>query len=196
MIYPSQAEFIQCCMDKYLFTDIPADQQWEAAHFPLPRCSGEDDTVQLWSADHTVQGLLQSIEFDHQCFHGYRNKHDTDLLTAYWPVYLPLFKQLKLRFNSRGGKIVGKKHAENKTGVCGRSAEQMTADGKKGGIKAGKKGGKKGAPVQHAQRWQCLVTDYISTPCGLSNYQKARGIDTSLRERVYCTTANPTLELQ
>jgi hypothetical protein len=34
------------------------------------------------------------------------------------------------------------------------------------------------------QRWQCTVTGYISTCAGLSNYQKARGIDRSNRIRI------------
>lgn len=38
--------------------------------------------------------------------------------------------------------------------------------------------------AQHATRWRCLVTGHISTPCGLSSWQKARGIDKKLRERV------------
>ena len=40
------------------------------------------------------------------------------------------------------------------------------------------------AAKQHAQRWRCLVTGYETTPAPLSRYQRARGIDTSLRERV------------
>ncbi len=45
-------------------------------------------------------------------------------------------------------------------------------------------GNPKAAAAQHATRWRCLVTGKVSTPCGLSNWQKARGIDRSLRERV------------
>lgn len=44
--------------------------------------------------------------------------------------------------------------------------------------------GKLGATVQHSQLWRCLVTGYVTTPAPLSRYQKARGIDPSLRERV------------
>ena len=40
------------------------------------------------------------------------------------------------------------------------------------------------AAKQHLQRWRCLVTGYETTPAPLSRYQKARGIDTLLRERV------------
>ena len=85
----------------------------------------------------------------------------------------------------KAGKINGSNHAKNKTGVCGRSAEQMTADGKKGGEKGGKISGKISSKITNAQQWQCLITGHISNPGGLSTYQKARGIDTSLRERVY-----------
>lgn len=34
------------------------------------------------------------------------------------------------------------------------------------------------------QKWQCTVTGYISTPAGLSNYQKKRGIPPHNRKRV------------
>lgn len=34
------------------------------------------------------------------------------------------------------------------------------------------------------QKWQCIETGFISSPGGLSNYQKARGIDTSKRIRI------------
>ena len=39
----------------------------------------------------------------------------------------------------KGGKIVGRQNALNKTGICGRSKEKMTADGKKGGTASAKK---------------------------------------------------------
>jgi hypothetical protein len=35
-----------------------------------------------------------------------------------------------------------------------------------------------------SQKWKCLETDYVSTPAGLSHYQKKRGIDTSKRIRI------------
>jgi hypothetical protein len=44
--------------------------------------------------------------------------------------------------------------------------------------------GKLGAVIQHSQVWRCLVTGFETTPAPLSRYQKARGIDTSLRERI------------
>jgi hypothetical protein len=35
-----------------------------------------------------------------------------------------------------------------------------------------------------SQRWMCLITNYISSPSGLTKYQKFRGIDTTQRVRV------------
>jgi len=226
MQLPTQQQFVADCLTKYRWEPIPSDQKWEAAHFPLPKCSGEHETVQLWSADHTVQGLLQSVELDHQCFHYKANKKDLYNLETYYPEYLPLFKQLKSHFNSRQGKIGGRTSGRNavmnKTGIhapgmasIGGKKSSATnkangtnaffdpkiqsANGKKiaelkvgihapgmqsaGGKKGGKIGGKIGSKITNAQRYQCSVTHHVSTPAGLSNYQKARGIDTSLRVR-------------
>src|SRR5579864_3176594 len=35
--------------------------------------------------------------------------------------------------HAKGGRAQGQRHKENKTGVCGRSAEKMSADGRKAG---------------------------------------------------------------
>lgn len=207
MQLPTQAQFVEDCYRKYDYEDIPANQKWEDAHFPLPNCLGGEATVPLWSADHTVQGLLQSVELDHKCFHHNANKTDTFHLMAYNPEYLELFALLKSKFNLRHAKKGGEKSAELKLGIHGRSAEQMKADGKKSGKISGKKaaelkvgihapgvqsaagkiGGKKGGPIggqiTGAQKWQCLVTGHICNAGPLSRYQKARSIDTSLRVR-------------
>jgi len=44
--------------------------------------------------------------------------------------------------------------------------------------------GTKGSSVVNKQRWECLVTGHISNSGGLTSWQKARGIDTSLRRRL------------
>jgi len=46
------------------------------------------------------------------------------------------------------------------------------------------KGGKNGGKITSSQRWMCLVTGHISTPGGLSHWQRARGIDTSKRVKL------------
>jgi hypothetical protein len=44
--------------------------------------------------------------------------------------------------------------------------------------------GTKGSSVVNKQKWQCLVTGHVSNSGGLTSWQKARGIDTSLRRRL------------
>jgi hypothetical protein len=67
-----------------------------------------------------------------------------------------------------GGKIAGNKCKQNKTGIFSLTPEQRSEIGKKVNL----------------QKWKCLETGYISTPAGLSNYQRARNIDTSNRIRI------------
>ena len=99
---------------------------------------------------------------------------------------------------SKNGKKSGIKNFQNKKGVHGRTAEQMTGDGIKGGNKAYEdkigihaltskeksEAGQKGGKSVSSQKWRCLETGFITNPGNLSRYQKARGIDKSLRERV------------
>ena len=93
----------------------------------------------------------------------------------------------------KGGKIRGRQCATERTGVCGRSAEKMTADGRKGGKKGGKTQGRRNAQnktgfcnpevqsrnaiLLNGKKVQCTKTGYISTPGGLSRFQQSRGID-------------------
>jgi hypothetical protein len=80
----------------------------------------------------------------------------------------------------KGGKIGGKKAKELGVGIHGRTKDQMTEDGKKGG----KIGGKIGSKKTNSQKWMCCETGYVSTSAGISQYQKARGIDISNRIRI------------
>ena len=106
----------------------------------------------------------------------------------------------------KGGKV----NAINKTGVCGRSKEKMTEDGKKGGKISGRKsyenktgifsltkeerrqashkGGKRGGVMTANQKWKCLETGFITNAGNLTKYQKARGIDTSKRVKLNSMT--------
>jgi len=43
---------------------------------------------------------------------------------------------------------------------------------------------RKGGQVANSQRWMCLQTGHISTPVGLSNYQRHRNIDLSRRAQL------------
>ncbi len=112
-----------------------------------------------------------------------------------------IFKQTKEQRSEagrKGGKIGGRKTYENGTGCFKIPLEERREISRKGGLKAyeNKTGihkrtkeelseqGKKSAKLVNAQRWQCTKTGHVSTPFGLSAYQKARGIDTSNRIRI------------
>ena len=98
----------------------------------------------------------------------------------------------------KGGKIVGEMHKKNGTAIFGRSMDQHSLDSKKGGQRAKDLGlgihgltpeqqtqrSKKAAQITTAQKWECLETGFITNAGCLSQYQRARGIDTSKRKRL------------
>mgnify|MGYP006268209671 CR=1 FL=1 len=104
--------------------------------------------------------------------------------------------------NKEGKRRSGRNAYINKTGIHSFTPEKKREIGKKSGDKAielklgihslteeqksenGKKGGKIGGRIVCSQRWRCLVTGYIAAAGPLASYQKARGIDKSLRERL------------
>jgi hypothetical protein len=81
-------------------------------------------------------------------------------------------KEERIKNAGKGGKIGGKILRENKKGIFNLTPEQISENSRKGGKKT------------NNQRWKCCETGYISTSAGLSHYQKARGIDTTKRERI------------
>ena len=74
------------------------------------------------------------------------------------------------------GRKSGRINFEMGLGIHSLTPEQRVENGKKGGKIAGK--------IVCSQRWRCLVTGYIGAAGPLASYQKARGIDRSLRERL------------
>lgn len=66
------------------------------------------------------------------------------------------------------GRRMGEKTYKNKSGIHALTKEQRSENAKK----------------NNAQRWMCLETGFVTNSGNLSQYQKARGIDTSKRERI------------
>jgi hypothetical protein len=105
---------------------------------------------------------------------------------------------------SQAGKKGGKTTRENNSGICNPDYDRTPAARRAGRISGTKQAkekigmfsispedrsqiSKRGAKTTTSQRWKCLVTGHISSPGGLSNYQKGLGIDykdKSLRVRV------------
>jgi hypothetical protein len=66
------------------------------------------------------------------------------------------------------GKRNGERNKKQKLGYCGMTFEERSAAGKKGA----------------SQKWMCLETGFISNAGPLTQYQRKRGIDVSLRVMV------------
>jgi hypothetical protein len=79
-------------------------------------------------------------------------------------------------FNEEDGKKYGKQNVELKRGIFGMTDEELYNSRKRGGEVSGKK--------TSSQRWVCEETGFITNSGALTNYQKARGIDTSKRHRI------------
>ena len=171
-------------------------------HHPVARSKGGDDsyTEQLDPYDHCYGHAIDYLLFDSAPRFDFRHEA--------WPL-LPVDlreavlnkaredgktrNHLTKEGRVKGGITRGTQCAEQKVGVCGRTKEQMTAHGKRGGKLGGKtQGGRnaenktgfcnpevqsRNAQSLNSKKVQCTVTGYISTPGGLSRYQQSRGID-------------------
>ena len=63
---------------------------WHRAHYPLPRCLGGQEEINLLEADHAVQGVLQSEAYGHDCIYGWEADYlDGELLALHhkWMQY-------------------------------------------------------------------------------------------------------------
>ena len=202
----NQHEFVESCLAKYRWESLPEGQAWEDAHYPIPECLGGTETVKMWSCDHTVQGILQSEENDHPCIHGCWYEHDRANLELYYPQFLPSLEKWHLERARRAGRKSNlarheEKNEEGKSAFAVRigSAAANKLHSKKNeegksvfALEHNKKihsqkdenGKSLVAMKTNNQKWKCLVTGYVANPGSLSHYQKARGIDTSLRERI------------
>lgn len=108
-----QHEWIKQCQIKYRFEALPEGEHWEDAHYPLPECLGGTETVRLWSRDHTIHGILQSIDTGYPCLHGYRCNTDRYILEKYYPEYVDLFEQELFKLRQLAGQIGGKITADS-----------------------------------------------------------------------------------
>jgi hypothetical protein len=112
--------------------------------------------------------------------------------------------------NTQAGRVAGGK-AAGKANIANIPREMLAANGKANSAamndhentrkqqKANGKSNMANMPKEvlvsnseatNSQRWQCLVTGFVSSPGGLSSYQKARGIETSSRVRLEGTVSH------
>jgi len=193
-----QHTFVRDCLAYYEEQGLTPEPggEWQEAHYPSPRDVG-NKTIWMLHDHHQQQGLLQSEEYQRPCFfnadvlrfltHGPFVPGWFELHDAYdrWSGYYGAVNLAKISRET----LVANAEA-NLTKI---SRETMVATGKANG-KANapamnshintKKQQKTNAKNTASQRWKCLVTGHVSSPGSLSNYQRARGIDTSLRVRL------------
>jgi len=165
---------------------------------------------------HAIATALQSLAFDYNCLCPWHIKHlPKKLWEVCRPLFVkdkqklgkPDFGNFVQPFIDRdlqreAARKVGQAHVES--GHLGRirslrDPDKLAEHGRELGVAQGKKNVESGqwqsikplgAAAQHAQRWINLAPGfppYESTPCGLSKWQKTRGIDhkdKSLRRRI------------
>jgi hypothetical protein len=73
---------------------------------------------------------------------------------------------------------------EQKIGIYGWTEEQKRQRNIRANKAQTSEQRRKAAYAQHAQKWKCTVTGYISTAAGLTHYQRHKGIDKSNRIKV------------
>ena len=197
----NQHEWVQTCTKKYkeqgLTPGDPDDGEWQDAHYPAPKGVGVD-TVLLLFDDHQVQGLLQSEEYGRCCFF---NDHTRKFLTQkpftpnwfeLWDLY-DKWSGYNARMNNEKNSVVLNAHPNTAKGRLKGGKKTGPVNAKKlnshpntieGRRIRGKRFGKQNAERTNSQKWRCLETGHVSTPGPLTNYQRARDIDTTLRVRV------------
>jgi len=83
-----QHEFVAHCQNLYKSLNLepgnPLHGDWHKAHYPKPKSLGGSDWVWLLPVDHAVQGVLQSVEFEHRCIYSWEKKF---LPSEYLPLY-------------------------------------------------------------------------------------------------------------
>jgi hypothetical protein len=106
-----QHEWVKQCQIKYRFEPLPEGEHWEDAHYPTPECLDGTETIRLWSRDHTIHGILQTLNLNHPCMHGYRVSWDTHRIQSFYPEYAELHKKALSICGRAAGLIGGKVRA-------------------------------------------------------------------------------------
>ena len=176
----NQHEWVRDCQARYeeqgLELGNPDDGEWQEAHYPAPKGVGTD-VIWLRSEDHQVQGLYQSEEYGRPCFFNADVKTflDNNWCSNWFELYALYEKWAGYngKANGRDQMTPGKAREYGKANAAALNDHENTRKSRSDNGKS-----------TTTQRWQCLVTGHVSSPGSLSVYQRARGIDVALRERL------------
>ena len=175
--------YLRCCRDyneRNLIDPTSDKMEW---NHTLPQCIFGDIRIGLWLTlkQHAIATALQTLAFNRNCLCPWHVKY---LPSQLWNLCLPLFRDQKSK--------VGQRHIE--TGHIQnlhthRDPEKLKETARKMGKIYGQRAKESGqwdsikplgAAAQHAQRWINVAPgypQYESTPCGLTKWQKSRGIN-------------------
>ena len=139
------------------------------------------------------KGERKEVYYNSYIYEGVKVRN-SKILTGFFA----LSEEEQRKTRSKNGKKISKKIMEEKIGIFSQTDEERKKICSLGGkavkeLKIGIFGmskeeksnhSRKAVAITNAQRWICLESGFVSTSGGLSAYQKARGIDTSKRERI------------
>jgi hypothetical protein len=87
----NQHEFIESCLIKYRYQQIPEGVEWNDAHYPEPKCKNGIETVPLWKSDHAAHNVIQSEELGYPCIWGW----ELGYLVGEYGYLVPYFHKWK-----------------------------------------------------------------------------------------------------
>jgi hypothetical protein len=182
----NQYDFVKKCLEFYEEGGWSPEKGWEEAHYPAPENKG-NATIWMQHDHHQVQALWQSKEYDQCCFY---NGHAKRFLTegpfvSGWFELWDIYDKYSGENGRKAAELGVGIHAPEMRGVGGKKAAELGVGAHAPGTRS--KGGEKGGKTTAAQKWQSTDPNHsphIAPPGPLSNWQKARGIDTSMRVRL------------
>ena len=177
--------FVEECLMNY--AEAETSGEWHQCHHPKPANMGGTTTVPLLVSDHAKHGVIQSEVYGHPCIWGWERNHLEgkwlELFDKWWSIH-----QTNAACKGGGSKLAAEKGAEVLKAM---TFEERSARSKVVGklstparLKQRKAASDAGRAVANSRKWRCLSTGKVTTAGALTNYQRSRGIDTSLRERV------------
>ena len=175
----------------------PEDGNWDECHYPKPKWAGGTETILMLHNDHQQQGLYQSEEYQRPCFYNPDVKRflDNNWCPNWFEIYevydkwkgvyatgVPKETLLACAsvMNEHENTIKNRSELGKVTSVA-MNAHKNTLEQQKVN---GRANGPANARTINSQKWECTITGYVSNPGGLTKYQRARGIDTSLRVKL------------
>ena len=186
----TQEEFVADCYLDYAVRGLEPGNvmygDWNKCHFPVPKCLGGTEWIWLLEEHHAVQGVLQSLEYNHCCVRSWEKK----FLVGEWEFLYPLYREIKKNamLKARGTVEEASQRSKQNTekykeeGRLFWDSEWQREQGRKGFLKQPKEVRVAAGKKTTSMKVRCTVTGHISTPGGIGQWQKKRGIDPSNRE--------------